>query len=138
MMSSINKLLIRASVLPVLLVPSGVLAAGDIGLKKAETLLTEVGGTSGEKLGVKQSLPSLVGSLINAFLGVLGIIFVILVIYAGYLYMTASGDDEKVKKAKKLLGQAVIGMVIIVAAYAIATYVIGALVGAGSVGQVVK
>ncbi len=75
-------------------------------------------------------LPLFIGGLINVFLSVLGIIFVVLVVYAGYLWMTAGGETTKVDKAKKLLGQAVIGIVLIVAAYAISTFVIDRLVGA--------
>lgn len=98
------------------------------GIGGAQTQLAEVG----EKVDATgdQSLPQLIGSLINAFLGVLGIIFVVLVVYAGYLYLTAAGDDGKVKTAKTLLGQAVIGLVIIIGAYAISSFVIDQLVGA--------
>ncbi|MFC1787620.1 Mbov_0395 family pilin-like conjugal transfer protein [Patescibacteria group bacterium] len=127
MRNAISKLLVRISVLPVLLLPSTGLAQNP-GLDGAKSDLQALAGTGG--IQTETELPILIGRLINAFLGVLGIIFVILVIYAGYLYMTASGDDEKVKKAKKLLGQAVIGLVIIVAAYAIATYVIDVIIAA--------
>jgi amino acid transporter len=72
-------------------------------------------------------LPEMLGNIIEVFLSVLGIIFVVLVVYAGYLYLTAAGDDEKVKKAKKLLGQAVIGLIIVLSAYAIALFVLGSL-----------
>lgn len=87
--------------------------------------------TIGDKLGTgtPQKLPELIGGLINVFLSVLGIIFVVLVVYAGYLWMTAGGEATKVDKAKKLLGQAVIGLVIIVAAYAITAFVIDKVAG---------
>jgi amino acid transporter len=75
-------------------------------------------------------LPELIGGLINVFLSVLGIIFIVLVVYSGYLWMTAGGEAMKVDKAKKLLGQAVIGLIIVVAAYAITAFVIDRIVGA--------
>lgn len=81
----------------------------------------------GKVSGGPKDLPTMIGNLINILLGSLGIIFVGLVIYAGILYMTASGDDTKVKKAKTLLTQAIIGMIIIVAAYSISAFVIGQL-----------
>lgn len=81
-------------------------------------------------LGGTKDLPTLVGNIINVLTGTMGIVFVILVIYAGVLYMTASGDNDKVKKAKTLLTQAVIGMIILVSAYAIASFVLGQLQGA--------
>ena len=77
-------------------------------------------------------LPTLIGQLINVLLGVLGIVFVILVVYAGFLYLTSQGEEGNVKKAKKLLTQAVIGLIIIIAAYAISSYVISALVTASA------
>lgn len=94
----------------------------DSDLKKIGEAVTKGGGPG--------DLPQLIGGLINAFLSVLGIIFVVLVIYAGYLWMTAGGDVAKVDKAKKLLGQAVIGIIIIVAAYAISAFVIDRIVDA--------
>ena len=72
-------------------------------------------------------LPEMLGNIIEVFLSVLGIIFVVLVVYAGYLYLTAAGDDEKVKKAKKLLGQAVIGLIIVLSAFAITTFIVAGI-----------
>ncbi len=74
------------------------------------------------------ALPKLVGGFIKQAIGLLGIILVVLIIYAGFLWMTAAGNDEKVKKAKGILANAVIGMVLIFAAYAMTDFVIGALV----------
>ena len=74
------------------------------------------------------SLTTVIGNGINVLLGLLGIVFLVLVVYAGFLYLTDQGAGEKAKKAMKLLTTAVIGIVIIVAAYAISNYVIGAMV----------
>lgn len=73
------------------------------------------------------SLPTIIGKGVGVLLGVLGIAFVVMVVYAGFLYLTAQGEDANVKKAKKMMTQAVIGMVIVVSAYAISSYVIAAL-----------
>ncbi len=113
------------------LVPSAAFAAPTPqapakGLKAGQTELGKIGTAIGSE--TNKSLPELIGNLIGVFLGVLGIIFVILTVYAGYLYMTAAGDEKKVTKAKETLGRAVIGLVIIVAAYAISDFVIGAIV----------
>lgn len=86
---------------------------------------------SGGGLSTK-SLPSLVGNLINVLLGVLGIVFVVLVVYAGFLYLTSQGEETNVKKAKKLLTQSIIGLIIIIAAYGISSYVVSALITATS------
>lgn len=77
--------------------------------------------------GTSQTLPQLIGSFINVFLGLLGIVFVVIIVYAGFLYLTDQGEGKKVEQAKKLITNSVIGLVIIVAAYAIAAFVIDAL-----------
>jgi hypothetical protein len=75
-----------------------------------------------------QSLTQIVGSIINSLLGFLGIIFLVLMIYAGFLWMTARGDEGQTKKARDMIFQAVIGLVIVVAAFAISNFVLGSLV----------
>lgn len=60
---------------------------------------------------------------INVALSFLGIIFLALALYAGYNWMTAQGDKVKVDKAQKILLTAVIGLIIIVAVYAITFFV---------------
>lgn len=108
--------------LPVLLLPAAAFAQ----LSEAQTDLTTVGSAIGTD-ATTNTLPKLIGNIIAVLLSVLGIIFVILVVYAGFLYLTAAGEDAKVKKAKTLLTQSVLGLIIIVAAYAIAAFVIDAL-----------
>jgi len=84
--------------------------------------------TAGSAGLTSKPLPQLVGSFIAAALGLLGVILVVLVIYAGFIWMTAQGNDEKIKKAKGMITSAIIGMIIIFAAYAITNFVVGALV----------
>lgn len=61
--------------------------------------------------------------VIKAFLSLLGIIFVILMLIAGYNWMTAAGEEEKVRKAQKTIQRAIIGLVIIVLAYSITYFI---------------
>ncbi|MDP2708804.1 MAG: pilin [bacterium] len=70
---------------------------------------------------------SFIGLVIQAALSLLGVVFLVLAIYAGYNWMTARGEEEKVNKAKDTLTNSVIGLVIVMAAYAISYYVINAL-----------
>jgi len=72
-------------------------------------------------------LPVLIGTFITGILSILGIILVVYIIQAGILYMTAAGDDTKVGKAKKMIQTAVIGAIIVVAAYSIASFVISTI-----------
>ena len=90
--------------------------------------LNDVGGGAGLN---EADLPTVIGTLINIFLGLLGIIFLILVLYAGFLWMTAAGNDSKVEQAKKLLTQAVIGLILILASYAISSFVVTSVQNAG-------
>lgn len=76
-------------------------------------------------------LAGIVGTVIEAFLGLLGVLFLVYILYAGYSWMTAGGDEEKVKKAKETLTRAVIGLIIIIAAYSITYYVFRSLPGGG-------
>lgn len=76
-------------------------------------------------------LEDVIGSIISALLGFLGIIFLLIIIYAGFLWMTAGGNTDQIAKAKKWLINGVIGLIILLAAYAIVNFVIGALGDAG-------
>ena len=75
-----------------------------------------------------QPLEETLGMLINVLLGLLGIIFLVLVIYAGFLWMTAGGDEKAVAKAKSIMITAVIGLVILLSAYAISSFVLDQLI----------
>ena len=68
--------------------------------------------------------------IVQALLGFLGIIFLILVIYAGFTWMTAGGNEEKIGTAKKLLTNAAIGLAIILCAYAITLFIFNVLIKA--------
>lgn len=70
------------------------------------------------------SATGFIGTMIAALLGLLGVIFLILTIYAGMLWMTAGGNADNVKKAKAILLNSVVGLVIVLSSYAIASTVI--------------
>jgi hypothetical protein len=74
-----------------------------------------------------QSLSVIIGNIINIVLGVLGIVLVILIIYGGITWMNAGGNQENVTKAKKILMNAGIGLLITVSAWAIASFIISSL-----------
>lgn len=62
-------------------------------------------------------------TIINIALSLLGIIFILLTIYGGVLYMTSRGNEEQTKKGQKIITQALIGLIIILAAYAITYFI---------------
>jgi len=69
--------------------------------------------------GEPKGLPEIVGAIIGTFLSFLGIIFVCLIIYGGFLWMTSGGNEMKIMRAKEVLVQAIIGLIIILSAYSI-------------------
>ncbi|MFA6132104.1 MAG: hypothetical protein WC702_03550 [Patescibacteria group bacterium] len=87
--------------------------------------LTVTGSTAGFS---NQTLIDLIPGAINVLLGLLGIVALAFTIYAGILYLTSQGNKDAVEKAKKVLTYSAIGMVLIVASYAISNYLLGALI----------
>ncbi|TSC56480.1 MAG: Uncharacterized protein G01um101418_313 [Parcubacteria group bacterium Gr01-1014_18] len=67
------------------------------------------------------------GGIIQSILGILGIFALLIIIYAGFLYLTAAGDSSKVDTAKKILLYGGIGLVIIFGAYSLANFAISQL-----------
>ena len=66
-------------------------------------------------------------AIIRGALGLLGIVTTCIIMYAGFKWMTAGGNEDDVATAKKTLTAAVIGLIIIMSAYAISTFVISSL-----------
>jgi len=70
-------------------------------------------------LGGNTDLATIISTLISVILGFLGIIFLVLTISAGFKWMTSQGNEEEIKKAKGTVKNSIIGLVIVIAAYAI-------------------
>ena len=70
--------------------------------------------------------------IINTALSFLGIIFLILIIYAGFTWMTAGGDSAAVGKAQKMIIAATVGLIIVISAYAISKFILEKLWGSSS------
>lgn len=88
------------------------------------TGLQDAGGQSGAGYDTDMDITAAIGLVIRVLIGMLGIVFLLLTIYAGFTWMTAAGDTKKVDKAKGILTTAVIGLVIVLAAYSITSFVI--------------
>jgi len=93
----------------------------DEALFNSQTGMNELGTVYGNQ---KTDLRVLVGKIINVVLGFLAIIFLALAIFAGFQYMTSGGNEEQTKKAISLLKNAIIGLLIILLAWAITKFVI--------------
>jgi NADH:ubiquinone oxidoreductase subunit 6 (subunit J) len=70
-----------------------------------------------------QDIRTIAANLTNVFLGLLGVIFILLMLAAGFIWMTAAGSAEKVSRAQKLMVAGAIGLLIIISAFAISLYV---------------
>lgn len=88
----------------------------------AQTNLDTVGATTG--LGT--DLIQTIGRVVGVILSLLGVVLLGLMLYAGFLWMTAGGKDEQVKKAKDTMVRAVVGFAIILMSYAIVTFIMNA------------
>jgi hypothetical protein len=110
------------SLLTVPALTSAALTPASTGLQAAAKGSGLEGGCSGAGC-----IAEVIGRAINIVLGFLGIVLLCLFLYAGFLWMTAGGDEEKVKTAKKFLTNAVIGYFIIGAAYALTGFVLDSL-----------
>ncbi|MCX6793325.1 MAG: hypothetical protein NTY12_04875 [Candidatus Falkowbacteria bacterium] len=75
------------------------------------------------KLPSGVDIPTLIGGVLGKVLGFTGTIFFVLVVYAGLMWMTSAGNEESVAKAKKILIAAIIGLIIVMSAYAITTFI---------------
>jgi hypothetical protein len=98
-------------------------------LSDSTGILGDVAGNSGYR-SEDTSLDAKIGSVIQVALSFVGVVFLVLMIYGGYLWMTARGEEQQITKAKDLIRAAIIGLIIIVMAYAI-SYFILKNVGAG-------
>lgn len=66
---------------------------------------------------------SKIGQIIGLVLSFIGVAFLILMIYAGITWMTAQGNDQTISKAKDLIVSSIIGLIIVLAAYAITSFI---------------
>ncbi len=98
-------------------------------LTKAIDFSFDPGNTLQNGTGLGNQDPVVVVSyIINWVLSLLGLVALVLIIYAGFMWMSAAGNEERVTKAKDILKAAVIGLVIILGSYGIANYVFSTIV----------
>lgn len=79
--------------------------------------------------GCQGGIKGIVLMIINFFLGFLGLLAVIMVIYGGFLYVSSAGNEENVNKAKKILLYAVLGIIVIIVSFALINTILGAATG---------
>lgn len=115
----------------ILVLPFFVFGAPDTANKAnpANKLKTSMENSGYNTTGDETALASNVGYIIGVFLGIMGTIFVIMMVFAGYNWFTAMGDEKKVGKAKDIIWRAIIGLMITLSAWAIWAFVSSKLIG---------
>lgn len=89
--------------------------------------LNQVGQKSEVSGLARANIYDVVARLINIIISLLGTVLLGYLLFAGYLWMTAQGDDKQVQRAKDMIKNAIIGLVIVAAAFAITNFVLGRL-----------
>ncbi|HMB66175.1 MAG TPA: pilin, partial [Patescibacteria group bacterium] len=85
----------------------------------------DVGREYAEETGLGDTDPrEILVNFVNIAFTFLAIVAVIIIIYAGYLWMTSGGNSERIEKAKKVLLGAVIGLILILSSFAIVNFII--------------
>lgn len=93
---------------------------------KAADVITQANPNPGQTPNLLYS----VGTVINWILGLLGIFSVIILIYAGILYMSSKGDHERVDRAKRIILNAFWGLIVIAIAYSLSYFIFNLVLGA--------
>ena len=81
-------------------------------------------GLDSSATGTSGSVSDIIGTVVNVLLFLLGAVCVIMIIVGGFRYVTSNGDQSAVKAAKDTILYAVVGLIVAIAAYAIASFVV--------------
>lgn len=95
-----------------------------------ERQLNAFSGEQGANYGKPADPRIVIANIIRIALTLIGVLFVSYTVYAGYLIMTAAGEEDKVNKGKKTIQMAIIGLLVTMSAYAITRFVTNALISA--------
>ncbi|MBI5221584.1 MAG: hypothetical protein HY979_02150 [Candidatus Magasanikbacteria bacterium] len=124
------KIFLLTILLSILILPLMTQAAPDIGIGPggmAGTIATGAGYDKANELSLSQQI----GKYIKVALSLSGTIFLVLTVYAGFLWMTASGNEDQVTKAKEIVTRASLGLLITLSAFAITAFVLAATTKSG-------
>jgi len=91
---------------------------------------------AGYERATDTTLAETIGVAVKGALSMVGVVFLVLMVYAGYLWMTARGEEETIKKAQKIIISSIIGLVIVLASYSITNFVVLAILSRTASGSV--
>ena len=86
--------------------------------------LDKIGSEAYDQSGTPTDVRTIVINVVKVFLTLIGIIFMVLILLAGYTWMTSQGSEDKINEAKSRLKTGVIGLIIIIAAWSITHFVV--------------
>lgn len=96
-----------------------------INLGIGEGSITEGAATqAGYAQATQTTFSETIGTVVRGALSLVGVVFMILMVYAGYLWMTAHGKEEQIEKAQNIIRSSIIGLIITVSAYSITRFVL--------------
>jgi hypothetical protein len=121
--------LIGTAMIATMIVPAVAFAQPTGNISNNEILPPVIGNTLGTGTG---DIRVTIAKIIRYAMSLLGIVAVLIILYGGFKWMTSQGSEDAVGEAKKIIVAGIIGLVIILTAYAIATFVINSLVAATS------
>ncbi len=127
-----KKRLLFIAMLGLFIFPIIAYCAPNIGLGQSGMAQNIAGQAGYDTSGDEYALSRTIGGIIRGVLSLVGVIFLVLTIYAGLLWMTASGAEDKISKAKDILKSSVIGLAIVASAYGITALVMSFVIGASA------
>ena len=127
-MNNINKYVISLAFTALIALPSFMASPVSAALSEDGTSLfggaDQAAELQGKTFGGDKNPQQIAAGVINVLMGFLGLVAVVIILFGGFKWMTAAGNEDKIEEAKKLLVAGVVGLVIILSAWAIATFVI--------------
>lgn len=120
-MKNLNKILLTIFLaLNIFFISAPILAAtADYGLKDMGTNL----GYKTEEV-TKDLFLTKVGSIISTILGLLGVLVLVMIIYYGFIWMTAGGNEKAITEAKDSFQSLIVGLILILGAYAVTSFIL--------------
>ena len=126
-----NKIILATIFLLAFVINANFCSADNL-LQAFDSKLNNVAGKTGAGYNTTGTVTaeSMISLIVTTILSFLGVIFLVLAIYGGFIWMMARGNEQEVEKAKQIIQNSVIGLIIVVAAYAVSWYIINAFSGA--------
>jgi len=124
------KKLVNLVVMFAMLLNGGLFLVQSVSAQAETDIITDINENNQyiDQTGLKNTdLRSTVANIIRTIMGLLGIVAVVIILIGGFYWMTAGGAEERVETGKKWIFSGIIGLAIILSAYALSTFVINTL-----------